>query len=462
MMALLCAIFSGALFYFSMGLDNVWALAWFAPLPLLWLATGDAPRWQVFAASLTAFAAGQIYMVQAYGGELPWFALAGMMLGMGALFAFAVGQARIVWRAGSPWISLVGFPALWTAIEFLYSLVSPHATFGALAYSQVSWPLATQIASVLGLHAITFLLCLFANALALMARGALRPALAGILVCILVLGYGHVRLAQPQSGNAVRVALLADWQGRQQVSRRLDRAATQAMAERYAAAAGHEAARGARLIVIPESALIVDRAWQSDALKSLSEVARQANATIVAGVVQARPWRNMALSFTPDGAVRAYDKRHLLLPGEGRFTPGTGPGLLDKGQAVAICKDLDFPRTLRGDARAGDIRILAVPANDFVEDGWIHARMAVMRGVENGFVVVRAAFNGLETVSDAQGRILASAATTGPGMTVLRAQVFAGPGATPYTRIGDVFAWLCVVFASWLCAVRLKRRRAPA
>jgi apolipoprotein N-acyltransferase len=93
---------------------------------------------------------------------------------------------------------------------------------------------------------------------------------------------------------------------------------------------------------------------------------------------------------------------------------------------------------------------MAVPANDFVKDGWIHARMAVMRGVENGFAVVRAAFNGIETVSDAQGRVLARASTVQPGMVRLSADVPLGPGPTLYTRIGDVFAWACVLAALWL------------
>ena len=59
------------------------------------------------------------------------------------------------------------------------------------------------------------------------------------------------------------------------------------------------------------------------------------------------------------------------------------------GRALAICKDLDFPITIRGDAQKG-IRLMMVPAADFESDGWIHARMSILRGVENGFAVVRA------------------------------------------------------------------------
>jgi apolipoprotein N-acyltransferase len=142
--------------------------------------------------------------------------------------------------------------------------------------------------------------------------------------------------------------------------------------------------------------------------------------------------------------------------------PGRHAGFLSADQAVAICKDMDFERMLRADARRGTTRILAVPANDFIADDWIHARMAVMRGVENGFAVVRSASNGLETISDAQGRILASARTYAPGLTVIRARVPLGPGPTLYTRIGDVFAWACVAAALLLMALSLRRRAESA
>ena len=102
MIVLLCAALSGVMFYLSQGLDNVWALAWIAPLPLLWLAYGVTPRWQVFAAAVAAFAAGQVYMAQAYGGALPVLVIILSMFGFGALFATAIVQARTVQRRLPP------------------------------------------------------------------------------------------------------------------------------------------------------------------------------------------------------------------------------------------------------------------------------------------------------------------------------------------------------------------------
>jgi apolipoprotein N-acyltransferase len=95
---------------------------------------------------------------------------------------------------------------------------------------------------------------------------------------------------------------------------------------------------------------------------------------------------------------------------------------------------------------------MGVPAADFGKDAWLHARMAVMRGVENGFALVRAADNGLVTASDAQGRLIASKMDTRPGLTMVVADLPLGPGPTLYARIGDAFVWLCAAFLLWIGA----------
>ena len=73
------------------------------------------------------------------------------------------------------------------------------------------------------------------------------------------------------------------------------------------------------------------------------------------------------------------------------------------------------------------------------------ARMTTLRGVEGGYSVVRTARQGLLSVSDQYGRMLAEA-VSGPQTTTMVASIptlrLSGP--TLYVRIGDLFGWLCV------------------
>ena len=459
MMAVLCALASAAMLYLGQGIDDVWWLAWIAPAPLLWLAYGGAPRWQMFLGSLIAGAASQLYAIQIYGGQLPAAMLLAMIGGFALIFAAVIVASQAMQRRLPPWAALLAYPALWTGCEYLISLVSANGSYGSIAYASMPFPASVQIASLFGIYGVSFTMCLFANALALGARGSRKPALAGLAVCAAVFAFGFFRLTTPQ-GTVAPVAALSDWDARRLSMRSISLAASQSLAGEYERAARVEADRGAKLIVIPETALAFDPQWRAILIEPFVQLARSHGLTLVIGTLGLHPYRNVALAFLPDGSVFDYDKRHLLPPGENRFTPGTHAGLLGGDQAVAICKDMDFERTLRSDMRQGVVRILAVPANDFIKDDWLHARMAMMRGVENGFALVRAASNGIATVSDAQGRVLASARTYAPGLTVIRASVPLGPGPTLYTGIGDVFAWACMALAASLAALAFVKRRA--
>lgn len=81
-----------------------------------------------------------------------------------------------------------------------------------------------------------------------------------------------------------------------------------------------------------------------------------------------------------------------------------------------------------------------------------------MRGVEGGFAMVRPAHDGLVFASDAQGRLIALKKTAPTGPTMIVADLPLGPGATLYTRIGNLFPWLCVVCSLGLGAGMASRR----
>jgi len=426
------------MFYLSQGPANAWPLAWLAPVPLLWLAFGSTPAWRLLAVSFLAFLIGQVYIAQCYVGA-PLMSLMSLLGLRPILFPLGILFARLIHGRLPPLASVLAFPACWTAMEFAAGLFSPHGSFGSIAYSQVSTPIVLQSASLFGMYSITFVLSLFASSLALTLRdrrAILTAASVGAAVCIVELLFAATRLV-PQPLEVVRVAAVGSPAGGDGTD---SLASDRQISSVYASSLDDLARRGARLIVTPEESLTTRRAWTAEALAPLTAVSQATGAEIVAGVLQRAPDGDIAVALEPDGHDSVYAKRHRLMPFEARFPPGTTPGLLGEGKAMAICKDMDFPDTIRKDAHAG-LRMMAVPAWDSDADAWIHARMAVMRGVENGFAVVRAANHGLLTASDSRGRLIAQKVARPHQMDSILADLPVGPGPTLYTRTGNVFPW---------------------
>lgn len=460
MIVVVCMLLSGAAFYLSQGIDNLWLLAWIAPAPLLWLAYGRTPAWQVVLASAVAFFAGQVYSIQSYANTPALFVLSDV-LPQTILFPVAIAFARLTKRRSTRIATLFAFPACWTALEYLLGLVSPNGSWGSLAYSQVSAPILIQSASFCGLYGVTFLLCLFANTSAMAARGALRERLAiglGIGLCALNVAFGAVRLALPRAAT-VRVAALEHGDLVATVAHHLTAGASEDASKTYARAIQGLAARDVKLAVTPEGGIVSNSDWRPQVLAPLVAVSKQTGIQIVTGTQEVLAPGDLAFSVLPDGTVQSYAKRHPVPFLEAKYTPGRQSGWLGDGRAMEICKDMDFPRMIRADAAKG-VRLMAVPAGDFVVDAWIHARMAVMRGVEDGFSIIRSANDGLLTATDAEGRMVAGKMTRPHGMNILIADLPLGPGPTIYVQIGDVFSWLCVAATLGIGAVSIARREA--
>jgi apolipoprotein N-acyltransferase len=452
MSELICAALSAAMFYLSQGLANAWPLTWFAPVPLLWLAFGGTPARRLLAISFLAFLIGQVYIAQCYVGA-PLLSLLSLLGLRPIFFPLSILFARLIHRRLSPLPTLLAFPACWTTMEFVAGLLSPHGSFGSIAYSQVSVPIVLQSASLFGMYSITFVLSLFAAGVALAiqnGRAALKAASVGAAVCMVDLLFAGTRLIAQQP-EIVRVAAVGPVT---QAGGTDSLASDRQTSFVYASSLDGLARRGARLIVTPEESLTTRRAWSAEVFAPLTAVSEATGAEIVAGVLQRAPAGDIAVAFEPDGHNSVYAKRHRLMPFEAKFPPGSAPGLLGDGKAMVICKDMDFPDTIRKDAHAG-LRLMAVPAWDSDADAWIHARMAVLRGVENGFAVARAANHGLLTASDANGRLIAQKVARPDQADWVLADLPLGPGPTLYTRIGNVFPWATVGLTLLLCVVAI-------
>jgi apolipoprotein N-acyltransferase len=134
---------------------------------------------------------------------------------------------------------------------------------------------------------------------------------------------------------------------------------------------------------------------------------------------------------------------------ENRFNQGNEIGLFKtegRQLGISICKDLDFPDYIRKYS-IGGANILVIPAWDFGIDDWLHSRMAVLRGVENGFSVIRTALEGRLTISDCYGRVNYESRCSQRQKSTLIGDASLQRINTLYTRFGDWFGIVVLIAA---------------
>ncbi len=458
MIAILCAFSSAAGFYLAFGHGALWPLAWIAPVPVLWLGFGDTPRWQAFAAAWASYALGACNILPDYAGILPAFVLVLAVAAPALLFAFAVLLGARAASRFSPLAGALAFAMAWTGWDYIVSLFR-NGTAPSPSVALVGAPWAIQGAALFGPWIITFLLGFIAAGIAVSLRKRQwAPVLAAAILFAANAGFGLWRMGEAAAAPVTRIGLAAD---DSLIGAARKPGGAQIVADAYANAARLLAHQGATLIVFPEKLAVLKEQQSAPALELLRAAARDTRTTIVIGFDSQGPERrNEALIFVPDGtAPRAYFKRHMVEGLEDAFVPGIGGFTLPDKTGVAICKDMDFPVTLRADSVAAHPTLLAVPAWDFGGDGWWHARLAILRGVENGFALARTANDGLMTLTDAYGRVVALKPSAGGGMVTLVGDLPRGLARTLYQIIGDAFAWACIAGTLLLLGfLRLRRK----
>jgi apolipoprotein N-acyltransferase len=455
---IVAAILSGALLAQAYGLNPFWPLAWLAPIPLL-IAVIGATRLGAFLYGALAGALSMAlmfpYLMELAGPVAPLVITLVKALLWGA-GCFAVrGAARHLPMLAAVFV----YPAFMAAVETLIAVSSPHGSAGSLAYSQMDFLPAIQVASIGGAPAITFVLSSFASLLAfLVARRAIFSAIVPLALVLGALWFGFARAPTTQTDgqSILRVAQLAgdDFDS--------DAADWRSTWETYVDQAGFAVHEGARLVVLPEKIVTIPEGDAEEALAPFSAIALAQDAVIVVGatVEEGGQRYNRAYFITASG-VRAYDKQHMIPGLESDLTPGSATLFTDVAgtrMGVLICKDMDFPELSRRYGEQG-VDVMLVPAWDFGVDAWLHSRMAVLRGVESGFTIVRTAREGVLTVSNPYGRVVEQASSGSDVYTFVSAMLPPRHVPTLYVRIGDTFGWLCVAVAAFLIGWTILRRR---
>jgi apolipoprotein N-acyltransferase len=466
------AILSGVLTALATSLEPYWWAAWLAPIPLLIAAFrssyGATWLW-VAIATVIGLAGRASYDVMFLGpaGE----AAVALVSVAGVGVVVTLTQAMVQRRRYL--LAVFFYPAAVAGLGTIFAALSPHGTAGSLAYSQMTFLPAIQIAALAGTAGIIFTFDLFAALAAIAwhcrADPPRRWVVFGVpsLIVIAVLGYGVARLAQGENVRTIPVGLAVSDGASPAPHGAAGVDPSDKSWTEYAATIPSLANAGAQIVVWPEKIAPLDQPGRERVRKLLGDTAHKSGVYLVAGVTAMGTdhLENRAWLFAPSGEFIAdYAKQHLVPGFEARFKPGDEDvvrPILGARLGIAICKDMDFAQLGRAYSRLG-VNAMLVPAYDFDRDAWSHASMAVLRGVEGGFSMVRPARHGLLIVSDRYGRIVDRKASADSAVVSLEVAAPLGPGeATLYARFGYWFGWLCVAysaFAALSLAIRPAKR----
>jgi apolipoprotein N-acyltransferase len=199
----------------------------------------------------------------------------------------------VVSFGGSLGLAALAFPVYWVTYEYLTAVASPHSTWGNLAYTQMNFLPVIQIASVTGLWGISFVVFLFASAVAALLSGAGKPGprrllavTVGLVLCALLV-FGKWRLQSNPSTEPVAVTLIAK-DVPMSVYLGSEKQALELLRE-YADEVRRVTPAGTQVIVLPEKIGRVSENNLAEVDTLFSSTALVTNAAIDLGLVRRTP-----------------------------------------------------------------------------------------------------------------------------------------------------------------------------
>ncbi|MEW6750186.1 MAG: apolipoprotein N-acyltransferase [Candidatus Latescibacterota bacterium] len=389
-------------------------------------------------------------------------------------------------------------PVLWTAQEYLLSLGELGFPWLLLGHGQAAFPRLIQHASWLGVYGVSAWVVLVNVLLRGVTRTRVpsrrRAAFGAGLAVTFALPLLHAAVVIPPAGPhgpQLRVALV-------QPSLNLEERWGAAGLERSFAVleslSTQTVAQGPELVVWPEMALSCYLRQRPACRQRATEVVDRLGVPVLTGASDldegtGEPY-NSAFLLTPGTQeTQQYAKMHLVPFGErtpfrdripllrdvdwSQVTGSLGPAEFARGRqrtlfthgrapfGALICFEAVFPDLVRRHV-AGGARFLVNITNDSwygdTAGPYQHARLSVLRAVENRRSLARCATSGVSLFVDPYGRTFGAtglfvAATTVGDLPLV-------DEATFYTRHGDLFAGTCTGLAlAAVLAACLARRR---
>lgn len=438
------AVATGLLLGLAQPKVDAWPLAWVAWAPLIWAARGRAPREVAklaFAAHYVAFVVILYWIevvVRVFGGVpfvVTWIPLALLAAYVAAWPALAFWGARKLEERRPAANMLWTLPVLLTASEWVRGKLFTGFPWGHPAYSQHEFTSFIQVADVVGIDGVLFLLAAASVGIVALVdfartRRGVAPALAAGVLIAAALGYGHWRLGDVRRQMAAEAPVLrvALAQGNIDQSRKWDRAFRDDTLAIYENLTRSAAGQGADLVFWPETAapFYFEPQYDKDDSAKVVALAKETGKYLFFGAPAAgyrdgkvRSFNRGYLLDRQGRQMATYDKAHLvpfseyiplpmvfgwieqLVPVVGNFAMG------EKRRALAlpgakfgplICYESIFPAEVR-EFVADGAQFLAIITNDawFLRTSatYQHISMAAVRAVETRVPVLQAGNTGV-------------------------------------------------------------------
>lgn len=481
-----------------------------------WVSVGVLLMMALSASGRVAYFCGQVHAAAFVAASVPWIAevlsvhggmsrLAGwgvlllIALAWGVLTGgFSWGVNRIARRSVT--LGCVAAPFLWVTFEFARAHL-PEISFpwNLLGYSAGQNLGLLQSTTVTGIYGLSFVMAAFNSLLAwadaakmVAVRRRLGVVSGAVALILLAMFVGERLVPTAQAKHFARAVQPnfpevetseANWFGAHAGD-------LEELEELSLAQSDHPV----DLIVWPEAP--APFSWQDNAFAKLgSSLATRAGHPFLAGVIEWKsetlanghtrqePYNSAVLVDAQGQRVFVYDKRHLVPFGEyepfplihrvvqsvsdevGGFRKGTtaAVGELPSGYkfSVYICYEAIYPGEVREFVAKGANLLINIS-----NDGWFgksaaaeqHLRMARARAVENRRWVLRVTNSGLTAVIDPYGRIFQTIPRDVRGAVDLPYDF--RTDRTIYARLGDWFAWMCVLVSVILLGDSLRDRKA--
>jgi apolipoprotein N-acyltransferase len=438
--------------------------------------------------------------VATFGG-LPWVVaipVAGLLVFYMSLYVAIAAAASgvMVQRFGATGLFLA--PAAWVATEYARAHIFGGFPWIPLGNAVVTLLPIAQVASLVGVYGLSWLLATINASFAVAAVTTGRRRVAAVLVALALLTtasiWGSMRMREnrlTRTGDTIAVGLI---QGNVPQGEKWDRGRAREIFDRYLSMSRQSAAAGARLLVWPESATPFYFDEDPRNADEVRRLVRETGAQLLFGtdeIERGSPDRyyNSAFMLDRAGATAAvYRKIHLVPFGEyvpmeswltfvgpliesvSSFSAGSRVTMLPVSEhmaTTAICYEVVYPHLIREGVRQGS-ELLTTITNDawYGESSaaYQHFELASMRAIEQGRYLVRAANTGISGIVDPYGRVIAR--TKLFETTSVVGEVRFLQERTVYATIGDLPAQLAVLLTVIGVAVALTRRagkrRVPA